>query len=119
MRKLSQLVLSGADTGSVNGSQLDCGEWVSASFQIVFGDSTAAGTFKLQASNDIFQPGGQSSNFTVTNWTDIPSATATIASGASALITVNVMSYRWIRAVYTRASGGSTTVSVNVLALSV
>lgn len=118
MRNINASVLSGVDTASQNGAQLDTNQWVSASFQIVFADATAVGTFKLQASNDVCPP-QQSSNFTVTNWTDIPSATASITAGASALISLANVNYRWIRAVYTRASGGSTTVSVTCNGLSV
>lgn len=118
MRNLNFNCLSAVDTASQNGAQIDTNQWVSASFQAVFGDATATGTFKLQASNDVCPP-QQSQNFTVVNWTDIPSATASIASGASAILSLANTNYRWIRAVYTRASGGSTTVNVTCNALSV
>lgn len=113
MRHANFVALSGADTASVNGSQIDANQIIQASFQIVFADATATGTFKLQASNDICNDQYQPNTFTVTNWTDIPSATAAIASGASALLSLNNMAYRWVRAVYVRSSGGSTTVVVN------
>lgn len=120
MRKVNCNVLSGVDTGSVNGVAVDSNQLVSASFQIVFGDATAAGTFKIQGCNDIDTDGYQfpSGTFTPTNWTDIPSQVATIASGASAILTIANMSYRFVRAVYVSGSGGSTTVSVNMFALS-
>src|SRR5579859_1322918 len=102
MRKVNSTVLSAVDTASQNGSQIDSNQLISASFQVVFGDATAAGTLKIQASNDICNDQYQPATFTVTNWTDIPNATATIASGASALITIYQLSYRWLRAVYTR-----------------
>ena len=119
MRQVNVLALSGADTGSVNGSQIDSNQLVSASFQIVFGDVTAVGTFKLQMSNDVAPNAVGPNTFTVTNWTDIPNQTAAITAGASAVLTISQTSYRWLRAVYTRSSGGSTTAIVNMFALSV
>lgn len=118
MRYVNAVVLSAPDnlTPAQNGSTIDCNQLISASFQCIFADTTAAGTFKLQASNDLATNTAQ--NFVPTNWTDIPTQTATITSGASALLTINQVTYRWIRAVYTRTSGGTTTVSVQMLALS-
>lgn len=116
MRQVNTLVLNAANTASQNGSQIDSNQLLFASFQAVFGDATAAGTFKLQASNDVAPIGYSGQTFTATNWTDIPNATASIASGASSLITLTSVPYRWVRAVYTRSSGGSTTVKVSMLA---
>lgn len=120
MRNNNCQVLSGADTGSVNGSQVDANQIISASFQIVFGDASAAGTFLLQGSNDIAPARNMTAidGFVVTNWTAIPSQTTSITGGASALLTIANSTYRWLRAVYTSASGGSTTVVVNMNALS-
>lgn len=119
MRNTNCQILSGANTGSVNGSQIDANQLVSASFHAFQGDGTAAGTVKIQASNDVCAYGNLAADFVVTNWVDIPSATASVASGGPVLITIAQMSYRWIRAVYTRTSGGSSTVVVNMNALSI
>lgn len=119
MRNVNTTVLSAIDTASANGSQIDANQLINPSFQIVFGDATAAGTFKIQASNDICNDRYQPATFTVTNWTDVPSATATIASGASAIITIQNQQFRWLRAVFTRSGGGSTTVTVNMNAAGV
>lgn len=121
MRNVNCVVLSANDTASHNGAAVDSNQLVSASFQAIFGDSSANGTVKIQASNDIYNarynyPEG---TFTPTNWVDIPSATATVTSGASVIITITNMCYRWIRVVYTRSSGGSTTIIVNMDALSI
>lgn len=118
MRHVNCIALSGVDTGSVDGSQMDSIQIKNVSFQIVFGDATAAGTFKIQASNDICNDSYQAQNFTATNWSDVPNATASITSGASAIISLQNCAFRWLRAVYTRTSGGSTTVVVNMNALS-
>lgn len=119
MRQVNKQVLNGADTGTIDGIQIDSNQLVSASFQAVFGDTSAVGVVKLQASNDIYQDRYQPGNFTVVNWTDIPNQTASITGGVSALLTVPQMSYRWVRVVYTAASGGSSTLVVNMFALSV
>lgn len=120
MKRNNSNVLSAVDTASQNGAAIDAGQLISASFQAVFGDATAAGTFLIQASNDVppAQIGGQPA-WTPTNWTAIPNATATITSGASAIITITQLAYRWIRVVYTRSGGGSTTISVNMFAISI
>lgn len=120
MRNINCIALSADDSVSSNGSAIDSNQLVSSSFQAIFGDATAAGTFKIQASNDTYNarynyPEG---TFAPANWTDIPNATASIASGASAILLLGQMSYRWVRAVYTSSSGGSTTIIVNMNALS-
>lgn len=119
MKNVNCIALSAPDTASADGSQIDANQLVSASFAIIFGDATAAGTVKVQASNDICNDRYQANAFTVTNWVDIPTQTATITTGTSALLTIANMSYRWIRVVYTRTSGGSSTIVVNMNALSV
>ena len=111
--------MSADDSMAQNGIQIEASQLYAASFQAFFGDDTAAGTLKVQASNDecfvFYQPG----NFTVTNWSDIPDATATVASGASVLIPTLQLAYRWLRVVYTPSGGGSTTINVNMMALAV
>lgn len=114
MRNVCCNVLSAVDTASANGIQIDSNQLFSASFATYFGDATAAGTVKVQASNDPYPYGYIASDFVVTNWVDIPDATATISSGASAIISLPQLCYRWLRVVYTRASGGSTTINVNM-----
>jgi len=118
MRHANFQALSGVDTGSVNGIQIDSNQLVMASFQAVFGDTSAVGTFKLQASNDICNDQYQPNTFIVTNWTDIPNQSASISAGGTALLTIDYCVYRWIRAVYVSASGGSSTVVVNANVLS-
>lgn len=119
MRNVNCNCLSAIDTSSQNGIQLDSNQWVSASFQSIFGDATATGTVKIQMSNDICNFGNLATDFTVTNWSDVPNATSAIASGVGPAILIANCSFRWMRAVFTRASGGSTTVNINVNALSI
>jgi hypothetical protein len=116
MRNECITILSAVDTSSQNGSAINANQLVSASFQPIFGDVTAAGTVKIQFSND--NP-GTAYNFTPTNWTDIPNATSAIASGVGPGIVIANMAFQFIRAVYTRTGGGSTTVIVNMNAIGV
>lgn len=117
MRKVDVNILNDVDTATVTGGAIDSNQLVAASFQSVFGDVTAAGTVKIQGSNDICYDQYQPAIFTPPNWSDIPNATSTIALGVGPMILIPVMSFRWIRAVYTRTSGGTTTVNVNMFAM--
>lgn len=120
MRRVNVNVLNHADNSSGNGNLIDSNQLISASFHAYFGDASANGTVKIQASNDP-SPEGYSAlqDFTPTNWVDIPNATATITSGGAAIITIAQTAYRWMRVVWTRSSGGSTTINVNMEALSI
>ena len=118
MRNICVEIMSGADTGNVTGGAVNVNQVVSASFVPVFGDVSATGTVKIQASNDL-PPQGQQFSFTPTNWADIPNATSAVASGVGPAIVIGNMCFQSIRAVYTRTSGGSTTVSVRMNGLSI
>lgn len=113
MKYVNAMALSAADTASATGSAIDCSQIVSLSMHAYFADSTVNGTIKIQASNDECSVGYQPANFTPTNWVDVPNQSATITSGSSALLTIPNMTYRWVRAVFTRSSGGSSTVNVS------
>lgn len=106
MRNTPVNILSAADNQNTNGTAINSNQLVSASFQAIFGDTQAAGTLKLQASNDY----ELSPSFSPSNWTDIPNQSASITSGVSALLTIASMSYQWIRAVYTTTATGAQTV---------
>jgi hypothetical protein len=107
------------DSTSHNGSAFETQQVYSASFCPVFNDTSAAGTLKVQGSNDA--PVGANTQFTPTNWNDIPSATSTIASGAGPAIVVSTIPFQYIRVVYTANSGGSSggTLQVNASFFSV
>lgn len=113
MRNVNCNVLSASDHLSTNGHTIDSNQLVSASFHVYFGDATAAGTFKLQASNDPFndRPMFPPSGFEPTNWVDVPNQTASITAGASALLTIANCAYRWLRAVYLDTAAGVQTVT--------
>lgn len=120
MRNAQVIILSADDSASATGAAFDAGQIVSASFQAFCGDATANGTIKIQASNDNPASSGTArAVFVPTNWTDIPSASASITSGASVIIPIYNMAYSYIRAVYTRSSGGSSTITVAMNSLSI
>lgn len=117
MMFLRYSTLNGADaSASINGLAIDVSKAIQISAQVITtGD--AAGTLKLQVSNDApvgpqYEPTAQP-----TNWNDIPSATVTISAAGTLLIPKTDVCYDWIRVVYTRSSGAGT-ITVNVKTLS-
>lgn len=117
MRNAQVTILNAVDTSSQTGAAVDVGQAVSASFVPSFGDVTAAGTVKIQCSNDA--PNARYLDiFVPTNWADIPNATSTVVAGVGPAIVIPNMCFSYIRAVYTRTSGGSTTILVNMNILS-
>ena len=111
-------VLSASDATSQTSDKIDCNQILEASFHIYFGDSTAAGTIQIQASNDINNNNYEPANFTVTNWVNIPNASATVTAGGAQLITIDYVCYRWMRVVYTSSVPGTTTINVNMFGIS-
>jgi hypothetical protein len=87
--------------------------YFAVSVQATQGDSSAAGTVKLQASND-FSQAANIGNFQPTNWSDIPGATATVTAGATVLIPYTQLSYGWIRAVWTETTPGTSMITLNI-----
>ena len=117
MRNVNATAISSPDTGNQTGNAIDTGQLFQISFQAYFGDNEAAGTFKIQASNDVFNPlvnNNTTGVFVPINWTNIPNASVSITGGATSIIPGLNMSYRWIRAVYTYSSGGSSTINVTM-----
>lgn len=110
MRNFNKNVLSAGDSVTTNGDQIDFGQAVAASFHAYFGDSNAAGAFKLQASNDVCNTNNLPA-FTVTNWVDIPNQSAAVTGGAPALLTIAQNAYKWVRCVFTPTSAGVQTVA--------
>lgn len=117
MHYINKRVLTKADGSTTNGDTQDSQLWVAASFQVITGGVADGGTVKIQISNQIipgYSPGATLP--TVTNWSDLPNATSTVASGVGPPITVTNFSYRWCRAVYTK-SGGTESIVVDAFAI--
>lgn len=62
---------------------------------------SAAGTGKLQGSNDVPAVGAP------THWSDIPSATISVSGAGSFLIPKTDLCYQWVRVVYTNTGTGT------------
>lgn len=116
MQNPNSYIFNAQPIASANSSALSSSQWVAASFLGAFSVTDAAGTLKIQFSND---PPLGVSPFTPTNWVDVPgtTATATVASGAACVIYVptNFVA-RWYRLVWTR-TGGTGTFSVTYNAI--
>lgn len=94
--------------GPTNSDAVSADTMVYVSVQVVFTDVAAAGTLKLQASNDVKDTSNPGKQFVPTNWNDITGASVVVAAGATSLIPQLLVSYRWIRAVWTRTGGAGT-----------
>lgn len=116
MRQVNKQILSGANTVTVVGSQIDSNQLVNISFHLVVGDATAAGSLIIDGSNDVAQIGP--TPFTVVSWA--PISTTTQAAGTQQLIVqLSNVSYRWVRARWVQSTAGTTTVVVNLMAAGV
>lgn len=81
------------------------------SFSVIatFSDGSAAGTLKVQISNDAPPFSGlQPEQFVPTNWVDLASATVSVASGGTVVIPKTDISYQYMRLVWTRSAGSGT-----------
>lgn len=102
MRFANTQILSALDaSANQTSAAMDASYMVAASVQVVATGITAAGTLKVQASNDLPLPGN-----TPTNWFDVTSETVTIAAPGVAAIPKFDVCYQWLRLVWTK-SGSS------------
>lgn len=107
MKVVSTTILS-ANNATANSSALDTNQAVNLTFQGIFSDAAAAGSMKVQGSNDQPPQGRPSAAFTPTHWSDIPNATATVTSGAAPMIVLSNVACQYMRVVYTRSAGAGT-----------
>lgn len=117
MKNLCASVVNAQTNATTNFPAITADQLYVASFIASFSDGAAAGTLKVQGSND---PNGAGVfiDWVPTNWVDVPSATVTVAAGATSLIApIANMCYRWLRLVWTR-TGGAGTLTVNINAQS-
>lgn len=111
-----KLISAGTNNGSddVESDVIDARNIYAISIVANFTDVAAAGTLKIQGSNDVDKKGiNVSENFTPTNWADVPNATATISAGEDDTILVNPICYRFLRVVWD-PSAGTGTFDINV-----
>lgn len=115
MRNLNTKPVDAQTNATTTFSPINANQLFSASFVAQFSDGTAAGTLKLQASND---PEAGSTMVALSpdsaSWVDVPSVTSTVVAGANVIIEKNPMCFQWIRLVWTRTAGaGTITVDMN------
>lgn len=117
MRNVNYNPINAAPIASNNSAAIDCDQMYAASFIATFSVNDGAGALKVQASNE-FPLNNQASGYvpSAASWIDVPSATVTVASGATSLVPMPLsFSYRWLRLVWTRTGGmGTITVSANI-----
>jgi len=110
MRPSNSLIVNGVScSNTFNSNVVWAWDIVRCSFQFTVSSGSCAGTFKLQASNDIAQ-GLPANQFVPTNWNDIGSTTVSCSSTASlrSFLSPSVdIGYEYVRGVWTDASGGS------------
>lgn len=103
MKQFNDPVVNAANNASTNFPALDSQQLYGASFIVSFTDAAAAGTLKIQASND---PTADPNNFVPTHWIDVPSASVVVAAGATSNVPMPAQfCFRWLRVVWTRTAG--------------
>lgn len=105
MRNQSSIILTGTADATITGSiALDTNQAINLTFQtIVTGGVAAAGTVKVQGSNDTIQ--GKRADAVPTNWSDIPGATAVMTAGIAPMIVLSNVACQYMRVVWTRTAG--------------
>lgn len=114
MRNFPVEALNASDAQTQTGEAFFTGQWGQGSFVPTFGDVSATGTVKIQASNYPAPKGTDPSQFqpATDTFSDIPNATSAISSGVGPAIVLSATPYLYMRVVYTRSGGGTTTVVV-------
>lgn len=119
MRYVNNYAFNAQPIASANSAALNANQWIALSCMGFFSVTDAAGTLKLQYSNDPANSNLNSSTFVPTNWADVPgaTATATVSSGATVTLYVPVnFVARYYRLSWTR-TGGTGTFTVTYEAL--
>jgi len=117
MKNMNNSILVAADNVSQNSAAVNANQLIRASWQFNFGgDVNAAGTLKIQVSNDTFTGIPTPGPFAPTNWSDLTGAAATISSGGTGMILLTELAYQWIRAVWTSTSNYNEETTVTTVA---
>lgn len=83
-------------TALINSGAVDVSACVILGVQAVFTDNAAAGTLKVQVSNDLAQQASQ-----IVNWSDFPGASVAVAGGVAPYLRVVDFVGQWGRLVWT------------------
>lgn len=102
-----QILTNGDLSADVYSEIIDLNQIFSYSIQAVWTGSSAAGTLKLQVSDDMAGYYGQSNSTSfVVNWSDYTGSSTTVSGPGNFLWNVTDVGYRWVRLAFI-ASGGS------------
>lgn len=114
MRNIAVEILNEDDDVSRSGPAIFVGQVYAGSFIPLFGDTDAAGTVKIQFSNEAPAPGPNPNAFVPSagSWKDVPSASSAITAGVGPGFLIPVMSFQYIRAVFTQSNPGTDKVIV-------
>lgn len=110
MRQFNKTIIDDSIDAIQDSPTLATGQIVTASFTATFEDATATGTFKLQCSNE---PDKASYNmglspFEPETWIDVPNQSNNISAGGASVLTLNVNSFAFLRAVFTPSASVQT-----------
>lgn len=115
-----QLANAASMGASINSKGMELFQGFVYSIQAIWTGASAAGTIKIQVSNDNVPPvqyssmGDDASNPSarVINWIDYPATDQTISGPGQFMWNFSDTGYAWVRVVFTRASGtGSLTIN--------
>ena len=98
---------------TITSAAIDARNLFYCSAQAIATGAGAAGTLKLQASDDIAGADGNSGS--PSNWSDIPSATVSVSAAGAFLIPKTDLCYQWVRVVYTNSGTGTINVRFKAL----
>jgi len=103
MRFANEALISAAESSANQTSAaFDASYVIAASVQGVTTGATAAGTLKVQASNDLPLPGRAP-----TNWFDVTGLTVAVAAPGVVAIPKFDVAYQWLRLVFTQSGGAN------------
>lgn len=109
MRNTNFLLMSAvSNNGNKESAHIDAQQVYGCSFVATFSDNAAAGTMKIQGSNDPCGFGNIAEDFTPTNWVDVASGSVVVAAGATSTVEKIHINYRWLRVTWTRTGGAGT-----------
>lgn len=101
MQVVNGYAFNAATNATANSDPIKAEFMTSMSAQVWFTDNTAAGTLKVQVSDD-------PKKGTPSHWNDLSGVSVTVASGATSHIPKFDTCYQWIRFVWTRTGGAGT-----------
>lgn len=112
MRQVNDNIVLVQAAATVTTAAIPARELLSVSAQLA-ATGSAAGTMKLQASNDEPVAAGA----VPTNWSDISGATVSVSGAGAFLIPKTEVCYQWIRIVYTNTGTGTISVVFKAIGL--